>query len=490
MISKVIKFLELDCDNKYVSYVYILLLIFSSSLFVLNLNDIFHIHVYRQDALYYIQANDYFDSKVSTEGRWINYFLFDLVSNIDGKILSLFVLSSFGYFMFFVSYKWTKNIYYSIMLTMLFMQITPLYSLLQWPAVITPAFIVLLFSIYFYKKIKNIFLFFGLMGILFFGTMSNYYYLVPFLFLEYFLRHDWKQNLRFTFYRLLPAWALGFIVGYIIAQLFVYINFHHFIKIAEWRSPNYIHSFDDLEYNFLLSFKSLSNHLKSVIVNFGFGVLAFFAIIISTLKRRKDLIFIPLLIFVFIAIIHYIVILPVGIYISPRTVIPTWISVFAILFFVPNVKKWQIYILIPVIVLYSYNMYVSSNGNLKWYATVTNKYFDEFIDLIGEDALKYKRLAVYANNSDIAQKTRKISSDYTLQKDQSMEGLGSIIGWIAIANEVKFEYIDICYKDKITTNDICKKASVVCNKNQFIKSNDLYDVCGELDKYIIIKFND
>ncbi len=490
MINKIIKFLELDSDRKYTSYVYILFLIFSVYLLALNLNDIFHTHVYRQDALYYIQAKNYLSDKVFPEGRWINYLFFYLVSNVNGKILSLFVLSFLGFFMFFVSHKWTKNTYYSIILSLLFLQIVPLYYFLQWPATITPAFIVLLVSIYFYKRIKNVFLFFSVLGILFFGTMSNYYYLLPLLFLEYFLSHNWKQNLKFAFLKLLPAWIVGFIVGYIITQLIVYANFGHFMKIASWRTPHYIHSIDDLKHNLTYSTHYLIVYLKSIFSNFSIIVLSLIAIIISVFKRRKDLIFVPLFIFMLIALAHFVVIIPIGIYIAPRTVIPMWIAIFAILFFVPNIKRWQIYVLVPIIIFFSYNMHIKNSKNLKWYSTVTNVYFDKLIDVLPTDISKYKRLVIYANDSDISKNTKKISDSYNLKKDLNMGPFSNVLAWSAIGKEAKFKHVDMCFKDKPSKNKTCKKAHGVCENDKFEKSNDLYSVCGERKKSLIIKIND
>ena len=489
----VIRFLELDNKNKYINYGYFLFLVFGIILIISIFNDILQIHIYRHDALYYTMKSAYHTDKVISEGRWINALVFDLFSNINGKVLSVFILTSFGYFIFIITNKWTKNIYYSMIVALLFVQIPSFYDLIGWPPVTAPTFVILLSSIYLHKKIKNIFLFFLLFGVLFFGTMSNYYYLLPLLYLEYFLIHDWKQNSKFIFYKLLPAWALGFIFGYIITQFIVYVDFGHFMSVADWRQPHYIHSLNDLQYNVLHSLNFLETHLKSIFINIGLLFLFISSIIIATIDRKKDLVFIPLLIFFLITIIHYIVILPIGIYISPRTIVATWVGVFAVAFLVPSIKEWQIYLLVPVIIIFMYTLYSINHNNLQWYAGVTNTYFNDFVKNIPKNYNQYDYLILCATDLEMKTSTEKIVENNNFIKEYYIENFNEMARWIPIGYEAGFKQVILCDKNKTvdSLDDKCKEIMKVTNNcSKTIKNTGLYRIIGEYDKILVIAFDD
>jgi len=345
-MNKIFNFLNLNNEYKTINYLYFTLLLFSIFLALSIFYDILQIHIYRHDALYYMpNAETYYQSKVQSEGRWINYIFFNLFTHIPGSFLSIFILVSFGYFIFTAIYKWSQNYYYVLIVSLLFIQIPSFYDLITWPSTVAPIFLVLFLSIFLQKRL-NIFLYYILFGILFFGTMSNYYYLLPLLYLSYFNDNDWKQNLKFVSFKLIPAWAIGFIIGYIITQLIIYLNFNHFMTLASWRGPHYIHSLHDLVENILRSINYLERDIKSIFINKWLVVLFIFSLIVATTDRKKDLLFIPLGIFSLVVLIHYITVLPVGIYISPRTIVATWVGILAMSFFVPSIKNWQIYLLV------------------------------------------------------------------------------------------------------------------------------------------------
>jgi hypothetical protein len=478
-----------------INYFYAITLTIVGILCISIVYDILQIHIYRQDALYYVSSNVYYTDKVASEGRWINYIFFDLFSNINGRLLSIFIIGAFGYFIFFTAVKWTQNKYYSIILAFLCMQIPSFYALIGWPAVIAPALFVLLLSIYVYTKNINIFIFFILFGILFFGTQSNFYYLLPLLFLGYLTRHDYKQNIRFIFLKLLPAWAIGFIIGYVVAQLIVYINFNHFIDVADWRNPQYINSLHDLSANTIQSILFLREHIKYIFVNNWFFLLLVLSVIIANVNRRKDLIFLPLIIFLLMIIIHYIIVMPIGIHISPRTVIATWVGIFAIMFFIPNIKKWQIYFLVPIIILFTYFMYKENHNNLQWYATITNTYYNAFFEELPRQPNQYKGVIFYINKADVRDMNEFIAKSDKVMKGNNIGSLDILLAVFPYAKEAGFKIVDHCDDERNIKYDntldyICKLASEDKKKQHFSKHNsNIYNIIGEYDGVLVLSIN-
>ena len=309
-------------QNNSINYYYLVALLLSLFFTFSIFYDIFQIHIYRHDAFYYISGHKYLFYHVAQEGRWLNYIFFPLVKNVSGIIWSIFILMSFAYFIFYSAYKWTQNIYYSSLLSLLFLQIPSFYTLIQWPATAAPTFVVLLLAVYLVDRL-TIFKFYILFGVLFFATMSNYYYLLPLLHLGLLTKSTTKDNIKLIIFKIIPAWAIGFIIGYMVTQLMLYLVFGHLMEIGSWRNPHYIHSFHDLINNIHLSFNALSLHIKSIFANNWIIITGITGFLISIWGRKKDLFFLPLLIFCAIIIVHYIVFMPIGIQIELRTIVAT-----------------------------------------------------------------------------------------------------------------------------------------------------------------------
>ena len=500
-MNKMTNFLNLNNKNKKINYLFLTILLFSTFLAISIFYDIFQIHIYRHDSLYYMPSADtYHNYKVTAEGRWLNYLLFNVLTHIRGSLLSIFILLSFGYFIFSVTYKWSQNYYYALILSLLSIQIPSFYDLITWPVASTPAFLVLLLSIFSQKRL-NIFFYFMLFGILFFGTMSNYYYLLPLLYLSYLKDHDWKQNLKFISFNLIPAWAIGFILGYMTTQLIVYINFDHLMEIANWRDPNYVHSIDDLVENISRSINYLERDIKSIFINGWLVLLFIFSLIVATINRRKDLVLIPVILFFLIIVIHYVIVLPVGIAISPRTIVATWVGVLAISFFVPSVKNWQIYFLVPMIVFFTSRLYLDNHHNLQWYKNVTNTHFNQLLSEAPKSAEQYKGVILYASDSDIKKRNKLISKINSTFKKSNIEGLDAFMRWAPSAWEAGFKSVGNCYKGKGRNapyhsvkglNNICKKVSKTAIDHKTISEEDItfYHIIGEYDGRLIISFNE
>ena len=499
-MNKITTFLNLNNENQKVNYLYVMILLFSTFLAISIFYDLLQIHIYRHDALYNMPNIDTYKIKVETEGRWINYIFFNIFTHIPGSILSIFILLSFGYFTFVASYKWTQNYYYALIIALLFIQIPSFYDLITWPAVSSPAFLVLLLSIFLQKRL-NIFLYFILFGILFFGTMSNYYYLLPLLYLSYLNSHDWKQNLKFVSFKLVPAWAIGFVVGYIATQLIIYMNFDHFIKIASWRAPNYIHSIHDLVENISRSINYLGRDIKSIFLNNWLVLLFMFSLIVTTIDRRKDLVFIPLSLFSLIIVSHYIIVLPVGIAIQPRTIVATWVGVLAISFFVPSIKNWQIYLLAPIIVFFTSRLYLDNHHNMKWYANVTNTHFNKLLSEAPKPPLEYKGVILYASDTDIKKCNKLISKINNTPRGKNIEGQGAFMRWAPSALEAGFQSVSNCnagkgrnavYRSVKDLNKICKEVSKIAIDYKTVSEKDItfYHIVGEYNGRLIISFNE
>jgi hypothetical protein len=369
----------------------------------------------------------------------------------------------------------------------------------MWPETAASAFIVLLLSTFLVQRLP-MYLFFIVFGILFFGTMSNYYYLLPLLYLDRLEPNNWRENVRLVFLKIIPAWAIGFIVGYAVTQLIIYASTGHLMTIAEWRDPHYIHTADDLIHNIQRSLVFLERDIKSIFSN-NWMILAYlFATLIAFRARKMDLIFTPIGIFFLMIIVHYVVVLPTGIGISPRTIIATWAGIFAIAFFVPSIRQWQMTLLAPIIVFFTFVLYQNNHANLRWYASITNAHFDNLLEASPRSPSSYKGVVLLATDSDIGKRNALISKQNNVHHDANIEYLDAIMKWAPSAREAGFKSIIRCdgsngendLFDQVTNaNLICQEIANIHAKDKVMtdKGNSFFNTLGEHDGRLIISFD-
>jgi len=486
-MSKILNIFKLDYKYNIPNYFYLIIILILGFFTVSIFYDIFQIHIYRHDSLYCMTQDNYLQ-KVSSEGRWLNYLLFPFLKSIYGGFWSVFVLISFSYFIFVASYRWTSNKLYSIIIALLFLQIPSFFDLITWPATTAPAFFILLLSVYVANRLP-VYIFYSLFGILFFATMSNYYYLLPLLHLGILSKGNMKEQSKTFFLKILPAWAIGFVVGYAFTQLVVYIWFGHLIEIASWRNPHYIHSIPDLTHNFQLSFHEFQWHIKDIFSNYFLLVFGILSFIISFLGRKKETILYSTAIFIAIIIVHYIVVMPMGIAIAPRTIVATWVGVFAILFFIPSINPWKILILSPIIVLFAYNLYIRNHHNLEWYATVTNTDYKMLKKVSANYPKTCKGVIVLSDNSEMHKKNQLISKYYNLTRDKYIEELGASFRWSPIAKEVGFKIVGNCSHSNMSS--LCKEIRTNIPIEKILQNDtaDFFSVIGEYKKFLILSFD-
>ncbi len=494
--------------NKLLNLYYLVLLLVSVFFIASILFDIFEIHIYRTDDLYYITQDIYYEYHFSHEGRWINLISSSFLPLISGKILSLFIMFFFFYFIFISSYRWSKNFYYAIIVSLLFLQIPSLYAQLLWPATSVLAFFVLALSA-FVVRFLPIYIFYMLFGILFFGTLSNFYYLLPLLHLSLLTSSNIRVNLKVLFLKIIPAWALGFIVGYVITQVIIYITTGHLMTILPSREPHYIHSINDLIDNTLQSFYYLQRDIGYIFSNIWMIILFFIAILLAFSSGKKQLLFISFILYFAIIIIHYVAVIPIGIYIAPRTVLATWVGILAIAFYIPLLKQWQVFFITPVIIFFTFSLYEQNHTALQWYNTVTNTYYTKLLEESPQPSQKYQGIILFEYEDNILKQNMIIVKQFNLYKDDNKKGskiltdLNDFWSWTASANEAGFEEVIFCSKDGYIdmserslfhardAETICKNISKIYDANKIYpqNNNNFYTIIGEYNGMLIISLN-
>ncbi len=452
--------------------------------------DLLQIHVYRHDSAYYTSIESY-SVNLRTEGRWVNYFIFPFYSSVPGKVAILLDLTFFYLFSLLVSYRWTKNIVYAALLAMLFIQVPPLTGAILWPATILPAFFFLFLAVV-VAPYMSIYMFYPLFGIILLGSAgSNLYYLLPLVHLANFEKPSLSRNSLYMFTRLLPVWATGFIIGYLALIVMTYvISGQAGITIASWRGPNYVENIQDLLENTLRSIKLLISHTEGIFATAWFNYFMLLTLVGGIYSVKKEQ-YVPLfLLSVCIISAHYVIILPIGIYISFRTIIATYIGVLVILFYHFRLKRVQCMLLMPLIVIVMFSFHRANHASLAWYNTITSVYFDELVGVVPEPPGSYKGIAFLSSTEDVQRINSIIQEDMGVSPTKNIESLDGDHRWAPVGRETGFEKVLICNTwDR--KKAVCEMAMQIAKANARgdQKISGLYDVPGVADGFLIISLN-
>ncbi|SHF31850.1 hypothetical protein [Vibrio gazogenes] len=184
------------------------------------------------DALPYM---DSYVSKFVSEGRWVNFALFDTLrlvpAVVAGTLCNVFIFI-FGYQ---VAMGVRKDRWLACCFALLMINVPYFTMLFKWPMTLIPGTLMLaLFSCIKDRYSRPVILLTS--GILLFATYPAFYFLMPLLFIRQLNEENFRSLLQF-----LCLWIVGYVLGYAVANLSVYSytllqnGTGHFIEFVSWR---------------------------------------------------------------------------------------------------------------------------------------------------------------------------------------------------------------------------------------------------------------
>ena len=360
-----IAFAEVDTHLKLTLTVFqTLIALLLLTFLLLNFSVIFQIDVWRHDAVY--NSADYF-YKLMTEGRWINYVLWEVLRLINPHVSLIVIYLSLSYFSFTSAYRVVDSKRYALIISLLILQIPYLSYLSGWPTTLLPAFVALGLATYLSDKMPTKWFMF-IFASIFFGTSSNLFFLMPLLFIS---------NLSFRkFHQILFLWMVAFVFGYLVAQSVTFLFTFEFMRLADWRQPHYIGNVNDLMINIMTSFASFFAHSKQIIAisNFTLVTIAVLLALVFTNTRTR----LNSMLLCFIAgIAIYVTVIPVGIYVSPRTAATYWICLVFMVTVRDKMADMEKLLTLTLVLMIGWNMAQASNQALHWYSGITTTLKDE-----------------------------------------------------------------------------------------------------------------
>ena len=139
---------------------------------------ILHTQVWRHDSFLHIPS--YYGNLVS-EGRWLNYLLFPLLRRFPPHLSLALSFAALGYFSWSVARQLTDR-RGALLFSLAALQLPSIWSLFGWPLIPLSAYLLLAAAAFLAPRLDYR-LFFLLFGILFHGTLNNFYNLLIVLYI-------------------------------------------------------------------------------------------------------------------------------------------------------------------------------------------------------------------------------------------------------------------------------------------------------------------
>jgi hypothetical protein len=229
------------------------------------------------DAIPYL---DGYVIKFTTEGRWINFALFEFLRTIPQVVavtLNTVFIFIFGYQ---VAKEMKQETWFAIFIALIMVNVPQFTMLFKWPMTLLPSTMALAILACLKDRYSRTTLLIAA-GIFLCATYPAFYFIFPLLFIRRVSEQSYGELVKF-----LLLWILGYAIGYAVAQASVYTytslwtDHTQFIELARWRTPNPITDLHSLSAN-------VAKSVKNIVLNVQFlselSPLLLLPIIIATL---------------------------------------------------------------------------------------------------------------------------------------------------------------------------------------------------------------
>lgn len=395
-----------------------------------NLSLLLDINVWRNDSMYYVNT---YDDKLAQEGRWVNHLFFRFLQLVPSQVAILLSYFSVIAFSGVVAYRVTNNYFFAAVFGILCV-LTPVLAVqLEWPETLLIGFLLLALAPVLQKNLSDHY-FFLITAILFLGTFSAFYFLMPLLFLK---------DLQFSrAWRLILIWIMAFLVGYMFTNILVYALTGDRIQVASWRNPSYVHSFDDLIGNLEKIYQAFRIHLEKMQSFLKPGALVAL-ILVGLLVAVKTKQLWGLAVALVCSLGIYFSTLPIGIYIQDRTTLSAFVALFAALFVFPYATRKASLLVMAIMFLLASRTAMVGHEGIDWYKTHVTLLTNQIRSAVSLPPEEVGRVFVVADMAESEKLFEKIGRNIDKENLYS-EGFSHPQYWIPALKELGYTQFRVC----------------------------------------------
>jgi len=208
------------------------------------------LEVFGHDEVHYYAD---FNFKLGEDGRWLNFLLHDFLRSVPPGTWACLLLATAWVLFFRLALSLDFDVAYAALVASTILLAPPFVEQSLWPATTIPAVIVLLFAGLLVERGLPCSFIYLLCGILIFGSMQGFYFLLPIFFLGQFTtpmkagERRWPMLIRH-----MSWWVVGAITGVLVMSCILWYKTGHFgVQPAEWRRTQPAHDLAGLTRNFL-----------------------------------------------------------------------------------------------------------------------------------------------------------------------------------------------------------------------------------------------
>ncbi len=435
------------------------------------------------------------DTYLRAEGRWLHELLRPILGHVGGTVAVFVNLTLFFCFIFIAAKRYTSDVWHSFAFAALCVQSPPLAHHLLWPVITLPSFL-FLFVAATTVRVLGTLPFYLIFGILFSGSFSHLYFMLPLLHLPLLSSTRATENFKTLSTRIAPPWISGFVLGWMVNMAIVYLwtlidsgEGQIGLDIAEWRKvagaePG---AWGITAWN---SVESLYLHMSAMLAsNIWLIFAALGALIPGMLVDRRHL---PAkILFAGILLACYISTIPIGISVDFRTAVPTAIAVAALLFLVKfSEGGWKDMSIRVTLLLFSFGWALETIDNKLYRSAITGAWVDSLVRIAPEDPSLYKGVVLLnADPSMIGAATRAIEEKLDLPHRNAIH---DYMRWASTALAAGFDNVALCDGGPhISRRSLCGAAEILCEPRNGEESGDvgpygLYDLRCVLDGNLVV----
>ena len=226
-----------------------------------------------------------FHFKLIEDGRWLNYLLHDFLRSIPTHTWAALLLIASWMLFFRLAKALELEVRQAIIFASTVLTVLPFAEQSLWPATTIPAVAVLLLSSLLIKRKVPYQVTYIFCGLLIFGTLQSFYFLLPLFFLSSFSNTALTQTKRWhLFLSHMIWWMAGAVAGVLLMSFALWLLTGSFgVKPAEWRRIQPIQDMDGLIRNTLYTSREFVNYFIQLAKSSGIYT-AWFAIIITAIS--------------------------------------------------------------------------------------------------------------------------------------------------------------------------------------------------------------
>ena len=395
---------------------------------------VFEIQVWRHDAI--MMFSDYF-WKMRAEGRWINYFIFPLLQNVNPHFSIVVAEICVFYFAYVVAIRLISFKRIAFLFALLACQLPSLYSIIGWPITVMPSFLALAFFAYVSNKVQPSVVFI-LGGIVFFGLFNNFYNLLLLLYVGKISHSNIKKGISLLF-----LWVVSYLIGYIFMLCVCKVLTGDWgLAIESWRKPNPIHSYSDLIDNLsriFFDFKHQFTYVSWKVTLVSFVIVIWGAGYRFLSERKSEGIsglWIVMLVLIVMAS-GFAQSIPYGLGVGTRTAVFFFFAIF--LLHLQTYKYCRLYGIVALVAV-ALIAYLKNYDSICFYTGVTNVWRNAALEMnINPAAVNVVHIC--SSNNQIAESERMIVNNLQL-KNYHNQGFSTAQRQYPVFHSLGFRHFD------------------------------------------------